>query len=156
MSSSLGFSQKAEDVVKWKYEIKKIGALDYELKFTAKVDRSWHIYATTPVPDGPIPTSVHYDDSTAIAPITQLVELQKPISVMDQGFGTTVSYHSGQIDFVQRIRLSSQTSKIDGIIEFMACDDSKCLPPHQVRFSMSIPIAKKKIRFLYILYYLFI
>jgi len=47
--------------VKWASEYEHISGDEYNLKFTAKVDKGWWIYAQESSPDGPIPTSFNYD-----------------------------------------------------------------------------------------------
>ena len=44
--------------VKWDYAAKKISNEEFELTFTATIDKGWNIYSQHTDPSGPVPTSI--------------------------------------------------------------------------------------------------
>ena len=55
-------------------------------------------------------------------------------------FGVNVKQYSDKIEFLQIIKLKKPVkTNVAGSIEYMACDDTHCLPPEVVKFSISIP-----------------
>src|SRR3546814_5199293 len=55
---------------------------------------------------------------------------------MDPNFGIEVAYFSNEAIFEQRIRLKKPAATVKGVLEFMVCDDQRCLPPTEVEFSI--------------------
>lgn len=49
--------------VKWTWKAEPSGKGEYKLIFTAKIDDKWHTYTQTIVGDGPIPTSLAFDQT---------------------------------------------------------------------------------------------
>src|SRR3546814_9950627 len=55
---------------------------------------------------------------------------------MDPNFGIEVAYFSNEAIFEQRIRLKKPAATVKGVLEFMVCDDQRCLPPTEVQSSI--------------------
>src|SRR3546814_13088868 len=55
---------------------------------------------------------------------------------MDPNFGIEVAYFSNEAVFEQRVRLKKPAATVNGVLEFMVCDDQRCLPPTEVEFSI--------------------
>jgi len=51
-----------------------------------------------------------------------------------------VTYFEKTVTFQQKIKLKGNVSAIKGQLEYMTCNDKKCLPPVDVDFS--IPLGK--------------
>jgi thiol:disulfide interchange protein DsbD len=50
-----------------------------------------------------------------------------------------ITYFANKADFKQRIKLKGKKPfQVKSIVEFMVCDDSKCLPPSEVDLVFSI------------------
>ena len=52
---------------------------------------------------------------------------EKPIIKYDKDFGIDVAYYQNKTNFYQKIRPISDSFKIQGNINYMACDDNQCL-----------------------------
>ena len=48
-----------------------------------------------------------------------------------------VRYFESTAQFVQKLKLTGGDYKIEGFLEFGACNDENCLPPTQVEFNFS-------------------
>jgi thiol:disulfide interchange protein DsbD len=129
--------------VKWSFESKKINQEEVELILTAQMDKGWHIYGID-IPDGgPIPTSFKFNPSEDY----ELAgKLQTPVAIekYDNAFEMDLRYYDDNAKFIQRIRMKSDKAfKVTGELEYMSCDDSRCLPPEYVEFSFDLPGAVK-------------
>ena len=43
-----------------------------------------------------------------------------------------------KVQFVQRLKVNGQVSKVTGSVEFMVCDDDQCLPPKEKTFDVKL------------------
>ena len=135
--SIMAFSQILQPV-KWSFDSKKISDTEYDLILTATVDEGWHVYAIDIPPGGPIPTSFTFEESDNYELFGDL-KYPKPIDKYDKAFEMDLSYFDGSADFVQRIKVLKEGAfEIKGELEFMACDDSRCLPPDYVEYAFNI------------------
>ncbi|WP_129717104.1 protein-disulfide reductase DsbD domain-containing protein [Pedobacter sp. SYP-B3415] len=126
-----------ERPVTWSYAAKKINSKEAIIFLKASVDEGWHIYSLNVKPGGPIKTSVKLSpskDYTALGAATE----PKPIVKYEETFKMNVPYFEKQVIFQQKVKLNKGTTTVKGTVEFMACNDEKCLPPDQVSFSVPV------------------
>ena len=76
--------------VKWRFEIEKVSGNDYKLKYIAKVDKGWTVYSQYTADDGPVPTSINYDEISGIELIGKTTESGSKKEGMDPFFGVNV------------------------------------------------------------------
>ena len=89
---------------------------------------------------GPIKTSFTFDKSKEYSLVGKPSE-PTPVTRFEKAFSMNVSYFEKEVVFQQKIKLSSaNASVVKGKLEYMTCNDQKCLPPEDVNFS--IPVAK--------------
>ena len=124
--------------VKWKNELKQIDDKTYELRFEATIDAGWHLYGLNIPEDGPIATSFNYNDLTTVELIGTLKSSVKPEVKYDNTFEMDLELFDGGVIFTQKVKAKSDNALISGFIEFMACDDSRCLPPSEIDFSFNL------------------
>lgn len=131
------FSQ-IEEPVKWSFRSKQDGQ-DVQLIFKAVIDEGWHLYDTSLPGGGPVPTSIHYTDSSLFERHGALLKNPPPVEVFDKTFQMDLRYFSHQAEFIQNIRLRSDLPvTISGYVEFMVCDDERCLPPTEAGFEFKL------------------
>jgi thiol:disulfide interchange protein DsbD len=115
--------------VKWDIRAEKVSATEYELIFSANIDQEWAIYSQFVGDDGPLPTVFSFIESSdyLIVGNTQEKELNR-VSKYDEVFEMVVTKFFDKAIFSQRIDVvkSSSNFKIQGNIEFMTCDDTRC------------------------------
>ncbi|NLD63038.1 MAG: DUF255 domain-containing protein, partial [Bacteroidales bacterium] len=56
----------------------------------------------------------------------------------DNSFGMDIGMHSGNTEFRQKITVKELPVTVTGYVTFMSCDDSQCLPPRDVEFTVAI------------------
>lgn len=115
--------------VKWDIRAEKVSATEYDLIFSANIDHEWAIYSQFVGDDGPLPTVFSFIESSdyLIVGNTQEKELNR-VSKYDEVFEMVVTKFFDKAIFSQRIDIvkSSSNFKIQGNIEFMTCDDTRC------------------------------
>src|SRR5690606_5535909 len=86
---------------------------------------------------GPIPTTFSFEEDgfTLIGGVT---ESPKAISAFDPNFNMQIAWHKDQVKFSQKIKLAKPLLTVKGILEFMTCDDTNCLPPEEVPFTIQV------------------
>ncbi|PHR70330.1 MAG: thiol:disulfide interchange protein [Lutibacter sp.] len=127
------------DPVKFTTSTEAIDASNYYLVVTATIDEGWHLYSQSVPEDGPIPTTITFENKSNSFQLIGKPAEDKGHTSFDKTFGMDIKYFENTATFKQRIRLLT-TGKIDinGEIEFMVCDDSQCLPPtfKDINFSL--------------------
>ena len=68
--------------------------------------------------------------------IGQPVSSVKPTVVYDELFAMDLRWYPGTVSFTQKVKITDPKKfKIEGEVEFMACNDETCLPPDRVSFA---------------------
>ncbi len=124
--------------VKWDYTAKKINNEEFELTFTATIDNGWNIYSQHTDPSGPVPTSINFEENTNIEIIGEAIETGKKKEAFDELFGVKVIKFAGEVVFTQKVKATGGANEIKGYLEYMSCDDEKCLPPKEVAFNIAL------------------
>jgi len=125
--------------VSWSFSHENIAENRYELRLTANIEAGWYIYGTQIPPGGPIPTSVEIADGAGFRKIGEL-RYPRAIEKFDPNFNMTLQMFPGVVVFRQVVEVTSDSPvTIRGEVAFMACDDTRCLPPDFVEFSFSLP-----------------
>ena len=126
--STVGFSQILEPV-KWQTSVNKISDTELELISTAKIEPGWHLYSQN-VPDGgPIPTTFTYQNPEKAFNLVGTTTEDEGHTVNDPVFQMKIKYFEEIAVFKQTIKLNGDPGAVKGQVEFMVCDDSRCLPP---------------------------
>jgi thiol:disulfide interchange protein DsbD len=156
---SAGFAQIVEPV-KWNYTKKELGNNEYELIFKATIDKGWHLYSQNIGDNGPIPTSFVFNNLDGFEFVDKSIKIKrvesfepnsdslyqvtfdetKPIVEFDPNFNMKLKFYADNAEFKSQIRVTSpEPVVIKGFLEFMCCDDEKCLPPDERDFEFSLP-----------------
>ncbi|MBA6152907.1 protein-disulfide reductase DsbD family protein [Gelidibacter maritimus] len=130
------------DPVKWSTSVEKISDTEYDLISTATIDRGWHLYSQEVPEDGPIPTTFMYDTGKDVELIGNTTE-EEGRTVNDPVFNMRIKYFDDSAEFRQRINiLNKELSIVKGEVEFMVCDDMRCLPPAYIDLDFDLTKAK--------------
>ena len=121
--------------VKWSFSFDKIDEDTYHLVSNAKIDAGWHLYSQTIDEGGPIPTSFTFEEHDNVEYIGSVEESGNAEEKFDPMFEMDVKWFSNEAKFTQVVDVRQFPCKINGELEFMVCDDTRCLPPEVVEFS---------------------
>ena len=124
--------------VKWSFAAKRLSPTEGVVFFKADIEDGWHLYSQT-VPDGgPVKTSFTYAPSSAFS-LTGKTQEPKPTTRFEKVFDMEVSYFENSVIFQQKVKLNKKGSVVvNGSLEFMTCNDEKCIQPEQVPFSITV------------------
>lgn len=126
-----------QEPVKFKSELKTLVAGEAEIVFTATIDKGWHVYSTDLGDGGPISATFNVEKISGATVVGKLQPKGKEIASYDKLFEMNVRYFESTAQFVQKLKLTGGDYKIEGFLEFGACNDENCLPPTQVEFNFS-------------------
>ena len=132
-----GQSQKLAPV-KWTYQAVKTGDKKYNIIITANVDAPWHIYSQF-VKKGPVPTTVQFAKNPLVVLNGSTKEVGKLEKKFDKNFDAVIGSFGGKVQFIQAVTLKVNTkTKLTGTIEYMVCNEERCLPPTKQSFEVDI------------------
>lgn len=125
--------------VKWEFSAKKIADKTYEVHLTASINGDWHLYAQNVGVDGPVPTTFTFTKNPLLSLNGKVKEFGKVIKKKEEVWGGVVNYYENTVDFVMVVKIKgSAKTSLAGKVEFMVCNDSKCLPPAEIPFSINV------------------
>lgn len=137
--STSAFAQ-IEAPVKWAYAAKRINTTEAVVFIRATIEPEWHIYSLNQKEGGPVKTSFTFSPSKDYVLVGKASE-PAPATKFEKSFGVDVSYFEKTVTFQQKIKIKIPgATVVKGSLEYMTCNDRKCLPPDNVEFS--IPISK--------------
>lgn len=136
--TGLAISQ-TKSPVNWAYEAKKKTADTYDIVITANIDHPWHIYSQKIGKGGPVPTSIKFKANPLVVKNGPVKEIGKLEKVFDNIFNIDVLFYSDKVQFVQTVKLKGKIkTSVSGVIDYMLCDDSHCLPPTKQSFDLKL------------------
>ncbi|MEC3906744.1 cytochrome c biogenesis protein CcdA [Tamlana sp. 2201CG12-4] len=132
---------QVHEPVKWSTQAQKISDTEYKLIAKASIEPGWHLYAQDVPADGPIPTSFIYDDANGAFKIVGNTTEEEGHTVDDPVFEMKIKFFENSATFTQLIEVTGDKTVVNGFVEFMVCDDTKCLPPTEVDLVFNLPVA---------------
>ena len=127
-----------QEPVKFKSELKTLQAGEAEVVFTGTIDKGWHVYSTDLGDGGPISATFNVESISGAELVGKLKPVVgKEVAAFDKLFEMKVRYFENTAQFVQKLKLTGGEYKVEGFLEYGACNDENCLPPTQVPFKFS-------------------
>ena len=126
-----------QEPVKFKSELKTLQAGEAEVVFTGTIDKGWHVYSTNLGDGGPISATFNVESISGAELVGKLKPVGKEVAAFDKLFEMKVRYFENTAQFVQKLKLTGGEYKVEGFLEYGACNDENCLPPTQVPFKFS-------------------
>lgn len=128
------------DPVKWNHKIEVLSETELNMVFEATIDKGWHLYSQN-IPDGgPIPTSFTFEEDQKY--LKEGITNEPPShEVFDPNFNMKLNWFEGgqTIKFIQKIKINNKNKFIiKASVEYMVCDDERCLPPEIKEFNFFI------------------
>lgn len=124
------------DPIDWEFSREQTAENEYTLIFRADIEKKWHLYSQFLPEGGPIPTRFTFDSSAHCELLGKVEETSEAEVKFDQSFGMDLKMFSNEAVFKQQIRiLSTEDFTLSGSLEYMCCDDERCLPPTEEDFS---------------------
>lgn len=133
----LAVRAQIQEPVTFTQELRKISETEAEIVFTGKIDKGWHVYSTELGEGGPISAVLEVEHITGAVLDGKLTPVGKEISDYDKLFEMQVRWFENEAQFVQKLRLTGGQWRIEGYLEYGACNDQNCLPPTDLDFSFT-------------------
>ena len=131
-------SAQIYDPVTWDFGYEKKAENQYELIFTATIEKGSHIYAMDIPEGGPIPTSFIINSLPGYELDGKAYEVTVPVEKLDEAFGFKIKTFSDTAEFRQKITSAEKSFTVTGVVNYMACNNATCSPPKDVEFEIKI------------------
>lgn len=143
----VSFSLQAQilEPVKWKMSSRHVDGDEFDLIFTAVMEKGWSIYSQHTSDDGPVPTGFFFEEEAGH--FSREGEVSETGGKKKEGIDplfdvNVIKFTEGPVVFIQRVKMKDYSQPITGYLEFMTCDDERCLPPTEVDFNFKLQAAK--------------
>jgi thiol:disulfide interchange protein DsbD len=121
--------------VKWKISLDESVAGEKAIVFSATIEKGWHLYDMNLPAGGPVSTAIEFEEMRGAELVGKPVPSAAPVSVHDEMFEMDLRWYSTAVSFRQKIKINDiKAFRLSGDVEYMACDDEKCLPPERASF----------------------
>ncbi|MEN9913312.1 MAG: hypothetical protein RL528_22, partial [Bacteroidota bacterium] len=125
----------AQNNVTWSFTYDNVNS---NILINGTIDEGWHLYSQkTPANAGPIPVSISIDKQKGTKLIGKFQEKLEPHEIFDVNFDSKVYLFEHSYLAYQKIKINN-TNKITGNVQYMVCNDTQCLPPIDVPFTLII------------------
>jgi thiol:disulfide interchange protein DsbD len=127
--------------VKWAFTLNDLPSAEKEILLTATIDKGWHLYdMNLPSGKGPVSTSITFETVKGAELLGSPTASVKPTVMREPMFDNMeLRYYAGEVTFVQKIKVTDfKKFKVEGEVEFMACNDEACYPPDRIPFKFDI------------------
>lgn len=125
--------------VKWDISKKKLSDDEYELIYKASIDKGWAVYSVYQEEGGPIPTTINFENAEGVELIEKAVEVGNKKEGYDKMWkddvDKVIKFKSGE-DYIitQKVKITDPSKPFTGYLNFMTCDDTRCLNPTDIDF----------------------
>ncbi|WP_430809666.1 MULTISPECIES: protein-disulfide reductase DsbD domain-containing protein [unclassified Carboxylicivirga] len=130
--------QTIEEPVKWNFKFEKINNWEIKVIATAEIDEGWKLYGVDIPEDGPFPTRLVIEESSANKALKKTIEVTPSSLKFDDVFEMEIPFYKEKAIFAINVRVIDSSKPIKGYVEFMCCNDEKCLPPSNIDFEFMI------------------
>lgn len=131
LALAIGFNafSQIHDPVKWSTAVEKMSDTEYILVANATIEPGWHLYSQNVPENGPIPTTFTFETEDSVELVNKVIE-EEGVTIDDPVFNMRIKFFGNSASFRQYIKLvNKELSIVKGEVEFMVCDDTRCLPP---------------------------
>tara|TARA_R110002050_G_scaffold261556_1_gene401635 strand:- start:120747 stop:122768 length:2022 start_codon:yes stop_codon:yes gene_type:complete len=130
----IGLSVNAQifNPVKWSASVEKISDTEYKLISKATIDEGWHLYSQNIPEGGPIATTFTYDVEKDNIKLIGSTSEEEGHEINDPIFGIQIRFFENRAVFKQKVKIQEGITTVNGTVEFMVCDDIRCLPPSKI------------------------
>lgn len=124
--------------VTWKVSYKSISDNKFELIFKASIKPKWDLYSQHILMSPPA-TTFYFKKNGGFKLIGKVIEESVCLENYDPNFEMVLKYFENEAIFKQEVEIIDKSgTKISGSINYMVCDDEKCLPPVDFDFEIAL------------------
>lgn len=109
------------------------------IEIIATIAEGWHLYSQHLNNEiGPVPTSFLFESNEKVKVIGETIEPES-LKEYDENFEAELNFFKETVTFSQKVKVADST-QLNCTVTFMVCNDTMCLPPRELTFT--IPIKK--------------
>ena len=138
LAFSLGIFSQIEDPLKWSTSVEKVSDTEFILVSKAVIEEGWHLYSQNVPEDGPIATTFTFETTKETFSLLGKTTEEEGITINDPVFEMKIKFFEITATFEQKIKTKSEISTVNGVVEFMVCNDTKCLPPTEIELFFNL------------------
>ena len=113
-----------------------VNGADGTVVFNASIEDGWHMYSTDIPAGGPSAASVTFEVVEGASLVGALTPGEGVIEKMDDTFGMVVKYFEKSGSFTQKVKFNGGKYRLQGYLEYAACNDENCTPPTNYEFDI--------------------
>jgi thiol:disulfide interchange protein DsbD len=134
---TLTVSAQIYNPVKWTITLTPAGDGNYTFLAKATIDEGWWVYSQyLENEDGPIATTVNFDNGDHFKLVGKNKESDNAKKIFDKVFEMEVVKFQKYYTIEQKIKVTDPSKPITGYVNFMTCNDERCLPPTDKEFEL--------------------
>jgi thiol:disulfide interchange protein DsbD len=125
--------------VTWSFQSKKISADKWEIAMTANINGNYHMYSQKAGVEAAPATVISISPNPLILVDGSAKEKGELIKKFESAWPGTVHYYEKSVEFVQVIKVKAKAkTTFKGNIEYVLCNDARCLPTASVPFNIEV------------------
>ncbi len=117
--------------VQWFFNYEYLNRHEAILIITARIAPGWHLYSQYMEEGGPQRTRIEFKESSDFILVGKAEEKGNRDVFHDELYEMEIAWFSGEVSFEQRIYFTKPQLKVQGMIEYMTCDNHMCVPARQ-------------------------
>ncbi len=135
--TTLTVSAQIYNPVKWSVTLTPAGDGNHTFLAKATIDEGWWVYSQyLENEDGPIATTVNFDAGNHYKLVGKNKESDNAKKIFDKVFEMQVVKFQKTYTIEQKIKITDPSKPVVGYVNFMTCNDERCLPPVDVEFEL--------------------
>lgn len=135
--TTISLSGQMYNPVKWAITLEPSGDGNFLFVAKASIDEGWWVYSQhLESEDGPIATTVNFDPGSHFKLIGKNKESDNAKKIFDKVFEMKVVKFQKYYTIEQKIEVTDPSKPITGYVNFMTCNDERCLPPTDKEFEL--------------------
>ena len=124
--------------ITWNVSAEKLSDDTYEILIHGDLQDGWHAYSQyLESMEGPLPTLIEFEPNDQYELIDSTYE-ENTHSHYDETFEMEVTDFSNEAIFKQKVKVKNGNILVKGNINYMVCNDGKCLPPTDHPFEIEL------------------
>lgn len=125
----------SKDPVSWNFKAEQQTDKTWIIMATASIENGFHIWALEPGGDGFL-IATNFSIGDEIEWIDEEWKaLENPVTIeLEYVEGAAVNWHEKEVTFVRKF--TTKEERIHGEVEYQTCNETMCLPPTSINFSL--------------------
>lgn len=125
--------------VRWSVDVRRVDTQLWHVELEASLDEGWHVYAQDIPEGGPVPTSLRISVSQGGRVVGEPEWIGERHELFDSVFEMNVAWYEDSLKIIVPIEVERSPVEVSLEVEYMACDNARCLPPTTEQFTVVLP-----------------